>query len=148
MTPDRQTIAKLIDTSFIFRSLEGFVRARLLELAVPKNFAAGTVLMREDEAGTEMMIVVSGKVEVSQIGADGDVSLACPGPGAVLGEVAVITGTPRTSTVTAVEDTTVLSFSSEVIRDLVELHPRVGALLLKLIEGRAKQAVARHVESD
>ena len=144
-TPDKQTISRLVDESFIFKSLEGWVRGKLKEFAVPRFFESGQVLMREDEEGMEMMILVSGLVEVTQLGGGGDVALATLKPGAVIGEVAVITGTSRTSTVTALEDSIALAFSAEVIGDLIDLNPKIKKLLLKLIEGRARQSLSKMV---
>ena len=61
--------------------------------ATQRTFQNGEVLMREDEEGLEMMILQAGKVEVTQLGNVGDVTLAELKPPAVIGEVSVITGT-------------------------------------------------------
>lgn len=140
--PDTQIISVIVDESFIFRSLDDEVRDHLKLSAVTRKYNAGDVLIREDEKGGEMMIVVSGAVEVSQLSHKGEVALAVLKHRAVIGEVAVITGTPRTSTVTAKENVTVLCFSSQVIDAIVAKFPKVKQILLKLIEGRAKQSIA------
>lgn len=145
-TPDKEilsdTLSNLVDESFIFRSLANDARATLKEAAEVRTYENGQVIIREGEQGTEMMIVISGKVDVSQGSANGDVALAQLGPRAVIGEVSVITGTLRTSTVTAAETVTVLCFSKETIQSIVAASPKVKTLLLKLIEGRARQSMS------
>lgn len=68
--------------------------ARLMTEA---NLGEGAVLTSQGEPGREFMIVVSGTARVEIDGA----IVAELGPGDFLGEMAVITGTPRTATVVA-----------------------------------------------
>jgi hypothetical protein len=63
-----------------------------------RKVKAGTALMRQGEEATEIMLLLDGVVSVD---VDGDV-VAELGPGAILGERAVIEHGVRTSTVTAV----------------------------------------------
>ncbi|MBN2340450.1 MAG: cyclic nucleotide-binding domain-containing protein [Deltaproteobacteria bacterium] len=140
-TPDKEMISAVVDESFIFRSLEEDIRATLKDAAEVRHYNEGDVLIREDEEGTEMMIVVSGTVEVSQLSYKGELSLAELGKRAVVGEVSVLTGTKRTSTVTAKEEVTVLCFSKEIIQSIVASSDKVKKLLFKLVEGRARQSI-------
>ena len=57
----------------------------------------GSVLTRQGEPGREFMIIASGTAAVD---IDGE-TVAHLGPGDFLGELAVISGTPRSATVTA-----------------------------------------------
>ena len=132
-----ETISTIVDESLIFRSLSTEVRNQLKQEAKYCHFSAGGTLIREGDAGSQMMIVTNGTVQVSQRGQDGEVSLAELGKKAVIGEVSVITGTPRTSTVVALEDVSVICFSKETIQSIIESSAKVKSLLFKLIEGRA-----------
>jgi hypothetical protein len=62
-----------------------------------RTYASGDVLMRQGEAGHELVLVLDGVVVVDVDGTE----LAELGPGALLGERAVLEGGLRTSTVTA-----------------------------------------------
>jgi CRP-like cAMP-binding protein len=55
----------------------------------------------------------------------------------------VITGAPRTATVTAITDVTVATFARHRVQRVLDQAPKVRALLEQLIEGRANDAVAK-----
>lgn len=79
---------------------EGLSKKHLRALAhVTEDVAvkAGTVLCREGRLGREFFVVVDGEVEVTK----GGESLATRGSGEFFGEIALLTTTTRTATVTA-----------------------------------------------
>jgi lysophospholipid hydrolase len=66
---------------------------------------AGQVLFREGDAGDSLYVMVTGRVRLLT-GAPGAESARCDlGPGELLGEVALLTGEPRSATIVAVRDT-------------------------------------------
>jgi serine/threonine-protein kinase len=81
----------------------------------PKTtFPKGSYIVREGDKGDAAYIIESGKCDVLKI-IDGAVSVMQRiGPGEVFGEMAVLTDSPRTATVLAVEDTTVLIVTRQV----------------------------------
>jgi CRP-like cAMP-binding protein len=69
------------------------------------RFTAGAAICRRGEVGTGMYIVQSGSVEVRLgLGPDG-MALYRLGPGDCFGEMALLTGQPRSADVVALEDT-------------------------------------------
>ena len=90
-----------------------------------RRLSPGTVLTRQGEPGRELFLVLDG---VLSIDVDGE-RLAEVGPGAVLGERAVIEGGPRTSTLVAVTPVRLAVASGDAIdldrlRTLADLHRR------------------------
>ena len=71
--------------------------ARMLELV---HAPAGHVILRQGEAGTCLYVIADGIVTVSRNHAP----LATMGRGAIFGEIALLTGSPRTADVTAATD--------------------------------------------
>ena len=71
--------------------------ARMLELV---HAPAGHVILRQGEAGTCLYVIAAGIVTVSRDHAP----LATMGRGAIFGEIALLTGSPRTADVTAATD--------------------------------------------
>ena len=67
--------------------------------------------------------------------------------GACVGEVSVLTGGPRTATVTAITDVTVATFARHRIQRILDANPRVRAVLEQLVEGRAKDTVGKLIGS-
>ena len=69
-----------------------------------RRFKAGVPLMRQGDAGDAFYLVAHGGVQVSRTD-DGETRvLATLGPGAILGEMALVTRAPRSATVTALGD--------------------------------------------
>jgi serine/threonine-protein kinase len=87
------------------RELEEFIRgtAQLPRL----QFAAGEAIVREGEAGDAAYVILDGHCQASREVAGRKQTLRLMGPGEMFGETAVLTGAPRSATVTALMDTTV-----------------------------------------
>jgi CRP-like cAMP-binding protein len=97
--------------------------AQLLdEVDVP----AGKVLMRQGEPGHEMFIIAKGRVQVERNGK----VIAERGPGAAMGEVALLSEGPRTATVTAIEPSTLFYAAHREFHSLMDSHPSVRLCIL------------------
>lgn len=81
----------------IFAELSKRELKKVERLMTPLDLKEGATLTRQGEPGREFMIIVEGTARVEIDGA----TVAHLGPGDFLGELAVITGTPRTATVTS-----------------------------------------------
>ena len=84
------------------------------EVTVP----AGARLMRQGEVGREVVIVVRGSAEVTA----GGRRIACVGRNDILGEMAVLDSSPRSATVTALTDMTLLAATAGQFDALCQ-HP-------------------------
>lgn len=81
----------------IFSELSKRELKSVSKLMTELELTEGAVLTKQGEPGREFMIITSGTAKVEIDG----VTVAHLGPGDFLGELAVISGTPRTATVTA-----------------------------------------------
>lgn len=109
---------------------------------VHRVFAAGDWLMREGETGNEAYVIVRGKVEVCRHGRVGapPLSLCTLGPGDGAGEMALLTGEPRSAGVRALEETEVEVVTTERIQgELRKMSPWMGRLVQTLAQ-RLRQA--------
>ena len=111
----------------------------LAALVVESLFADGEVIVREGDAGDSMFVVVSGAVAIT-IGAERR-EVAVTKAGGYFGEMSLLTGDPRTATVVARGDTTVLEIGGDAFRAYVKSNPEV-------IDHLAAAAVARRRELD
>jgi len=109
---------------------------RIAALAVERTVGEGTELIREGEPGTEFFVVVEGEVEVRRRGR----RVARLGPGSYVGEIALLSRSPRTATVVAATDLRVLAIAG---RDFVELLDAIPELWLKVA-----RTLADRVEAD
>lgn len=98
-----------------------------------KDYAAGDVIVREGEQGNAAYIIVAGQCEVQKETPNGTESVQTIGPGAVFGEMAILTEGPRTATVVAIEPTTVLVVTSAILElEMQALKPWMATLLKSL----------------
>ena len=81
----------------------------------------GVKLLEEGAPGDSMMIIVSGHVSISK----GQAVLCQIGPGAVLGEMALITHAPRTATATAATVVEYFELGREEVAQLSQYQPKV-----------------------
>jgi CRP-like cAMP-binding protein len=98
---------------------------RIAALAEERDVAAGTELIREGEPGTEFYVVVEGDVEVRRRGR----RVARLGAGSFVGEIALLSRSPRTATVVATTPLHVLAIAG---RDFVALLDSLPELWLKV----------------
>ena len=69
-----------------------------------------------------MVLIRDGQVEAFREDANGERPLARLGPGTLIGEIAVLTGSPRTATVRALTNVDALVVSGEDVRAVVKRH--------------------------
>lgn len=135
----------LIKNSHLFKSLDDEGRLRALRESSLHTFPPGTLILREGEPGDEFYLIASGNVRVDTTRTDDEhpVELAILGRGAFFGEVSVLTGRPRTATVTAVDEVLVVVFSKDLVERLLEAYPRVRKLLDAVVLGRARDTIEK-----
>ncbi len=104
----------------IFAPLPGGSLEHLASRLVPLRVDAGSVIVREGDAGDRFYIVADGELEVSQ---DGTV-ISELDAGGYFGEIALLRDTPRTATVTARTDAVLYALDREEFLAAVTGHPQ------------------------
>ena len=100
---------------------------RIARIAEEIDLEAGKLLMREDERGHEVFVVVSGQLEVWRRREGGQI--AGLGPGEVVGEMALLSKKPRNATVRAATPVHLLRIRDT---DFLKLLDAVPELWLKI----------------
>ena len=118
----------------------GRVLAALAEEAEEVRAEPGTVLIEQGAVEAHLYAVVQGRVRVHR----GNQTLLELGPGATVGELAVLVPQPRSASVTVVEPTLVLRVDKAVLDDLLadwpELTEGVIAALVERLRAAADHA--------
>lgn len=146
------------DTTFLrqsdlFENQPDEVHRAVLSQGQFLEFGPGEVLFRQGDQGDRLYIVKSGVLEVVATPSDGSEPqpVAYLGPGEVLGELALLTGSPRSATVRSPEHAEVLTLAKAVFDDLMASLPalprnmclvlakRLEATTLKIPKAQAKQ---------
>lgn len=90
------------------------------------RFPAGEVLMRQGQAGRELVVVLEG---TAQVWRDGE-HVADVGPGGFVGEMAILTAAPRNATVAAGTQLDVLVMTHRSLDQLLDDVPGLAKHLL------------------
>lgn len=138
-----QKIRDALVRSHLFKSLDDTGRDELAAVASVLTVGQGDVIIQESSDGTSFYVLLDGAVSVSSERNGKPVHLADLGQGAVLGEVALLTGEPRTATVVALRECRLLTFAEPAIHDILERYPKVKELLVRVLVHRAKDTVEK-----
>jgi len=106
--------------------------ARLALTATPAHVAAGEWLFREGEAGDSIYVVVSGRLDVVAETPEPTV-LWRLGRGEAVGELAVLTGAPRPTSVVARRDSDLLKVRREDFLAVLAEDPGFAVELLRIL---------------
>jgi CRP/FNR family transcriptional regulator, cyclic AMP receptor protein len=100
--------------------------------ATPLDIPAGRTIIEEGAPGREFFVIDSGTAVVKRNGR----KVATLGPRSAFGELALLDGGPRTATVVAETDLSVLILTRQEFSGLLD---EVGGLSRKLMQGLAKR---------
>jgi CRP-like cAMP-binding protein len=91
----------------------------LLDCGEVKEFSPGEMVIKEGDEPTFVLLVLTGKLQVFVERQGRDLVLTDAAPGAILGELAVLCGIPRSASVRASEKSAVLQWSAAAFRSLL-----------------------------
>jgi len=115
----------------IFAALSDEVISHIGSHARRLEISGGQVLFAEDELAKEMVVVLSGRLEVFKRGRNGvEARIAILGPGDVIGEMSLVDIQPRSAAVRALEASSLVSFSHADIAGVYREHPQSYTLLV------------------
>ena len=96
-------------------------------LLVRRVGKVGETIVREGDPGDSMFIISTGEVRATVESNGQQLPVATLRDGDFFGEMAVLSGEPRTATVTAVKNTELLELSRENLSEICSRHPHVEA---------------------
>jgi CRP/FNR family transcriptional regulator, cyclic AMP receptor protein len=116
------------------------------------TFSPGSVMLSQGEQGLGLFIITKGTARITRKNSpDGaEEVLGTAGPGEVIGELALLDDLPRSATVTAVDEVTVISMPlwefRRFLRRSLRNDPDVGLDLLAVLSRRLRKAEQRILE--
>ena len=106
----------------------GAIAARADELSLPER----RELVRQGERGREFVVIVDGAADVRRNGR----KINELGRGDFLGEIALLSGAPRTATVTTTTPTRILVLTDSAFKQVITELPSVQTRLLAALSAR------------
>jgi CRP-like cAMP-binding protein len=124
----------------LFADLPAEDLRRLAKLVVQRQYKAGEVIVRENEAGVAFYVVATGHVEaVRSLGSDHEQVMAKFGPEDFFGEMALFDNQVRSTSIRALEDTECLVLTSWDFRaELQAGNCRIAIALLGVLARRIR----------
>jgi CRP/FNR family transcriptional regulator, cyclic AMP receptor protein len=124
----------------LFSALPRDLSALLFANAKPAHLAADQMLFVADDPGNGCYRIEEGLLKVSIASASGtERILAILGPGAIVGELAVLDGLPRSASVVALRDSELLFVSKAKFDECAKKHPDLYEHLLTLLASRLRE---------
>lgn len=124
----------------VLSRLPEYLSANLFNRATPVRLRTDEVLFLAGDGSDSCYRVEEGLLKVTMISRSGtERILAFLGPGAIVGELSMIDGLPRSASVVAVRPAVLSSLSRAMFEDFARGHPDVYKLLVTLLATRLRE---------
>lgn len=128
----------------IFSELDSNRLKQISQLGTRKYFKKDSAILNENETGSALFVIVSGKVKVSRESDDGkEVILTILNESDFFGEMAILDGLNRSASVTAIEETELFLIQRGEFLDLLHDHPEISIALLQELTRRLRTSDLR-----
>lgn len=131
---DKDTIASWLRASAAFRDAPDEAIEELTAAFSQKTVTAGQAVVCEGDSGGEFFLLASGSLTVAATKSGEKRDLGNISPGDTFGEIASLTGGRRLASVTATEDSVLLSLPQAAFQSTVRKHPGLTEAVLRSLE--------------
>jgi len=129
--------------SAIFSALPEETVTTILGRAEEKTYGDGRCVVEEGDTGDSIFVIKEGRAKVSAHIMGKTIELATLQEGDAFGEVAFLTGRPRTASVSASGELRVVELNRLLIEDIIEQHPEVMEKLQDFFQTRVKATIKK-----
>src|SRR5262245_48345615 len=135
-------LIQFLKTVKLFAELSPESLARVTTCLKTAEFPPAEVIVREGAPGVSMYIIKSGLVDVRKkdLSTGLDFLVAQLSDGAAVGEMSLLTGKPRSATVTTVHPTVVFTLTRADFRNLLTQFPEISLGLARILAERLEEA--------
>jgi CRP-like cAMP-binding protein len=138
MMPTAEKV-RLLRSIGIFSSVDAKHLAEVADRTKEVQLSAGETLFKRGETGTLMYVILKGRMRVHVE----DRVLAELGELDVLGEMAALDPEPRSASVTAIENSLLLSLSHHDVRRLIKIDVEVAIGLIRTLCRRLRKVASQ-----
>jgi len=134
---------ELLRTIPLFANIEPSKLKLLAFTSERLTFRQGQDLCRQGDMGDAAFIIIDGEADVLVENGGKLTSVAKAGKHSVVGEIAILCDVPRTATVRALSDVTVLRISKELFFRLVREFPSMGLAIMRELAARLDRTTSQ-----
>lgn len=135
------SLAEFLKWVPIFSELEEETIEKIAQVGVRKSYAKENVILMEEEAGSALFVIISGKVKISRTSSDGrEVILSILSESDFFGEMAILDGLTRSATVISIEESELYIIQRNQFLELLKSHPEISISLLQELTQRLRTA--------
>ncbi|MHB8905907.1 MAG: Crp/Fnr family transcriptional regulator [Melioribacteraceae bacterium] len=132
---------KFLSSVPIFSELPDEALEKIEKTGSRKSFQKNDVILMEEESGTALFVIITGKVKVARSSNDGrEVILTILTDSDFFGEMAILDGLTRSASVVAIEETELFMLQRNDFMSLLHEHPEISIVLLQELTSRLRAA--------
>jgi K+-sensing histidine kinase KdpD len=136
---DNKRIKNLLSTE-LFQGLAEEELVSLLTTFEEEQYSAGKIIFDTDTSGERVYLITSGAVRISRLTNYGDeTTLDILQSGELFGELASLDGKSRSARVTAIEDTSLISFDHLSFENIFRRNQRIASNLFRELSARIRK---------
>lgn len=144
--PDHELAIASLRRCALFSHVADDALRTLVGLTRPRRFRRNEVIFHQGDVGDALHILVDGAVKIVLPSTEGEEAIiASLKPGDFFGELALLDGSPRSTTATALEATETLALPRDQFLALLPDDPQLVTALLKALAGELRRLTG-HVE--
>lgn len=136
-------VRKALDDNDVFGALPETDLAALIGFGTTVTLGAGKTIFQKDDPGESMMVVLAGRVKISNYSQDGkEAVLNFIEPGQVFGEIALLDGKPRTADATAMLASELFVLHRRDLLPFLEARPQVAIRLIEVLCAKLRRTTS------
>jgi ABC-type multidrug transport system ATPase subunit/CRP-like cAMP-binding protein/ABC-type multidrug transport system permease subunit len=109
---------------------------------------ADATIFREGDPGAEMYIVAAGQVRIASDADTEKVVFAHLGPGDFFGEMALVTGAPRSAAAIAATDVELWTLTKDRFDDIQKTHPAISTEIMRILGERVRRGNVQQFQNE
>jgi len=142
----KRTLPELLSRTGLFHDQPADVLAAVGAAMREMRHAAGAQIFSRGDPGDSLFLILTGRVRISILTPDGrELSFSHAVPGDIVGEIAVLDGSPRSANATALSDMMALRLSARDFNHLVDQHSSLARAAIRLLCRRLRE-LSDHLE--
>lgn len=111
--------------------------------ALTRHYPAGSILFEENDPGSRMFVIRSGRVRIYRRMGENEMVLATLGPGDFFGEMALLEGLPRSANAQTMEPVELIEVDGETFENMLRANAEIAVRMMRKLASRVRELDTR-----